>query len=107
MNNQELFQEYCETGRLADAKHLFQSDNTIDISADHEYAFSLACENGYLDVAKWLYSVKPSINISESTFRYACYNNNLEVARWLLSLCPNKYEIIIENNNIIDYNVKV
>ena len=66
----------------------------IDISAsfDHhgkESAFRWACERGQLEVAQWLLSVKPDIDISSQhnyAFRFACCFGHLEVAQWLFSV---------------------
>jgi hypothetical protein len=141
MNNTELFQKYCKEGNLYNAKQLLQTDLTIDISANDEYAFGCACANGHLEIANWLLTIKPAINISaknEMAFRYACYygylevakwllrikptidisanndyafrgtflNGRLEVAQWLQSLLPDKYKLVVENNKIINYDVK-
>jgi ankyrin repeat protein len=57
-----------------------------------EDAFLQACENGSLDIAQWLLSFKPDINISaknEYAFRKACKNGHLTVAQWLLNIKPN------------------
>ena len=66
----------------------------INISADWEYSFRCACENGHLEVAKWLLEVKPDIHISadwDYAFRYACEDGYLEVAKWLLEVKPDIY----------------
>ena len=55
----------------------------IDISAEDEYSFKMACENNNLELAKWLLSVKPDI---EDAFVIACSFGNLEMSQWLLSL---------------------
>jgi hypothetical protein len=63
----------------------------LDISARNEEAFRWACCNGYLQVAQWLYQIKPTLNISaenENAFRMACYNNNLVLALWLYQIKP-------------------
>ena len=65
----------------------------INISAKDEHSFLLACDYGHLEVAKWLLSVKPDIDISNHAFCYACLNGHLEVAKWLQTLKPYLYVI--------------
>ena len=68
--------KYCENGQLDKVKELYNLyPNNINISANEEKAFRLACKYGHLDIAKWLLEVKPDINISanvEKAFRHAC-----------------------------------
>ena len=81
----------------------------MDISAKEEEAFCMACKNGHLEVAQWLYQIKPSLDISadnEYAFRCACCNGHLEVAQWIQSLNPNKYVIEVDNNNNITYYIR-
>ena len=61
-----------------------------------------SCENGHLEVAKWLYQIgidtNSPININvnyEAAFRVSCLNGHLEVAKWL-------YQIGIDANNPIN-----
>jgi hypothetical protein len=57
----------------------------------NESAFRLACYDGHLQLAQWLLSVKPDINISakdEEAFRSACSGGHLKIAQWLLSIKP-------------------
>ncbi len=173
-NNTELFQEYCKTGKLENAKQLYllypttidiigncqyafkwacenghlevakwllTIESNIDISAYNDVAFTTACFNGHLEVAKWLLTIKPTINVSAEAecafqlacryghleviqwlltikptiniyamcgyaFTSACENGHLKVAQWLQSICPEKYELVVENNQIISYCVK-
>ena len=51
--------------------------------------FRNACENGHLNVAQWLYQIKPYINISdwnEEIFRRTCKKDHLIVAQWLYQI---------------------
>ena len=85
----QQFINACTSGNLIDSKNLFQQNN-FDMNVC-EKAFRNACENGHLQTAQWLLSVKPSINISadyEYAFRWACVKGHLETAQWLLTLKP-------------------
>ena len=49
---------------------------------------------GHLEVAQWLLTVKPNIDISannEYAFCCVCEYGHLEVAQWLLSIKPDIY----------------
>ena len=73
----------------------------------NDLAFRWACESGHLEVAKWLLSVKPDINISaqnEEAFSYACKKGHLEFAKWLLQMKP---DINISANNEYAFEFKV
>ncbi len=76
MDNIKLFQKYCNDGNLNEAKQLLQIDSTLNIYSNYEFAFRLACKNGYLDLAQWLQT-----------------------------LLPDKYNLIIKNNKIISYYI--
>jgi hypothetical protein len=78
----------------------------INISPDNEHAFRCACENGHLELAQWLYQIKPTINISaynEEAFRLACSYGHFDVAQWLQSLTPYGlyYTFEVNENNLI------
>ncbi len=98
----------CGHGRFEVAKWLLSVKPSINVSARCEMPFTCACYGGYLNIAQWLLSVKPTINISaqdDYAFRMACWFNHLDLALWLQSLLPGKYDLIIENDKIISYNI--
>ena len=95
-----LFVKACKLGLLKLAKWMYNR-YSIDIHADVEAAFRWCCNNGHLDVAKWLVELGKStgnqIDIhvcNEYVFSWCCYYGHLEVAKWLISMEP-KYWITI------------
>ena len=104
------FNNLCKSGKLKEAQKCLLKNPTINISAKNEEAFRIACYKGHLLVAQWLLSVKPDINISaenEHAFCWACENDRLDIVQWLKTLNPEKYYIIMKNNTIINWDVKV
>jgi ankyrin repeat protein len=80
-----LLADVCRSGNLEKLKKLVNS------GTDTQSAFRWACRNGHLNVAKWLLSIEPSIDVrrfGDAAFRSACYNGHLRVAKWLLSIEP-------------------
>ena len=85
MNYQEQFITFIQNGKLEEIQSFYEQYKVhINIAA-----FRYACENGHLDIAQWLYHIKPTIDISgdsEYAFRYACQNGHLNVAQWLYKI---------------------
>ena len=72
------------------------------------YAFREACSNGHTDVAKWLLSIKPNINISalnNYTFRCACSNGHIDIVARFIELNPQKYVVEIINGKITSFQI--
>ena len=93
MNYQNQFIELIQKSKLLEEIQNFYEEYKphINISTENEEAFRLACENGNLEVAKWLYQIKPTIDVSaknDYAFCYTCENGNLNVAKWLQTLMP-------------------
>ena len=113
MNYQREFISLIKKSNLVEIQSFYeQYKQYSDISALNEVAFRWTCENGHLDIAQWLYHIKPTIDISardEETFRYACIYGHLNVAKWLQSLSP--YGLyytfeVDENNQIVSYSTE-
>jgi ankyrin repeat protein len=62
---------------------LFEINPDIDISED------VFCYNGHLDIAQWLYKIKPTIiDDSHCVFLWSCKQGHLLMAQWLLEINP-------------------
>jgi hypothetical protein len=78
---------------LTAQKYYYSNKNNIS-KKDIEYSFYYACEYGYLDAAKWLLLLQPSINSIENIdkieacFYKACFNYQIKITEWLLLVQP-------------------
>ena len=50
------FLDLCKDGKLYEAQLMYESNN-INIHDNNEEVFRVVCENGYIHVAQWLYSL--------------------------------------------------
>jgi hypothetical protein len=61
---EDTFNDAYLKNHLVMTKWLCEIKPDINISAENDYVFRFACENGHLVIAKWLYKIKPDIKIS-------------------------------------------
>ena len=107
INYSELYKNTCIFARRANLIELCYKNNYIFEKNVINDVFCIACRNGQIEIAKWLYSLG-NVNIhtcNEQPFRWACYNGKIETAQWLSCLCD-YYYIEIKNNKIIRYSYK-
>lgn len=79
----------CRNGDFDEAQKL------INCGADIESALYNACNDGRLDIAKWLLRMKPSMLLrmkssikKDLIFRWSCFLGRFDFAKWLLSVDP-------------------
>ena len=107
--NSEFF-NLCKKRDLTILQNFYeQNKHVINIHANNEFIFLWSCENGYLEVAKWLWSLNQNINIhanDEFAFRWSCLHGHLETAKWLWSLDKN-IDIHAINDRAFDWSFKI
>lgn len=85
-----IFSVACNNLNIAKWLYNFDTVAKIDFGTwDNSYLLSNACENGHLDMVKWLHSIciEKSISINYQKLFNNCYNDkSLEVMKWLYSL---------------------
>jgi len=86
---------------------LYEIKPTIDISADDEFAFIKSCQYGRLDVAKWLYKIKPTIIINNINNITNITNiTNQIMIKWLITLNSDITYKIIDGIYILYKRIK-
>lgn len=78
---------------------------------EEEFILQWACEKGHIQIAKWLLSENPEIDISvgnDYAFRASCENGRLDVAEWLCSLKPDRYHLETQttDRHIVNWGIK-
>jgi hypothetical protein len=89
----------CSNGNLILSKLLLHHKPNVLEVANIDNIFRSTCEGGCIEVAKWLMSIKPSINIyyglPESTaLTGACEKGHLNIVIWLYDLHNNNSKMI-------------
>ncbi len=102
-----LFKQCCKFGYMKMARHI-NSFETINPHIDNDEPLILACSNGHLLLAKWLYHVVYEYeciftsvyrNRLDNAYTLSMLNGHTEVSKWL-------YEIIYSDDEytfIVDY----
>jgi hypothetical protein len=93
MCSADEYKDYCNNGNLELAIQFYENNPHHYIYYVNPQLFKNACIDGHLNVAQWLLSITPSINVSDDEFnilfRSVCFYGHLHVAQWLLSLNHN------------------
>lgn len=92
--NYDTFISNVQNGYLENIKYMHNRIRNLEIEGtkwDKGFPFKVACAHGQLDVAKWIYSKIPEMDVSidaEDPFRYACREGHLHIAKWLYEINP-------------------
>ena len=103
MDCQIQFYEACRIGGLTSVKHLINNFN-INVHAENEKGFRLACWKGHLNVVQYLLENNFNIDVhanNEDGFRWACKYGYSNVVKYLLTkmeLTNEMIKILCKNN---------
>ena len=99
-----LQQNESQTVLLGELKSAYETtpgdDRSAMLHAKNDRAFRVACEKGYLEIAKWLSGLCQTAEEqsamlhakNDRAFRVACEKGHLEIAKWLSGLCQTAEE---------------
>ena len=89
----DAFQQMCGVRGIQSIAQLILEQMPSEFTTgDLNVATRIACENGHLDIAQWLASIYPAINIEghhegwhfcDPVFYVVCLRGHLEVAQWI------------------------
>lgn len=93
---QTLFISACENNNMDIAQFiLIKLHNNLNFTLLPvllEKAFRKACLNGHLDMSKWIFDMKPNIDVSadnELLFHESCARHDTDMCEWILSTYKN------------------
>lgn len=98
-NNEYIFRRVCHYGQLNVAQWLLTVKPDINISAEHESAFRNTCDNAFLTDSRL------NINLKRTIIRTPLSLQYLEIAKWLQSLKPYLYKIEYSTDNYNYYYI--
>lgn len=98
-NYEEIVSKVCEKGQLGTLQQLFMWNHSMIVQPYFDTCFAIGCENNHLELAQYLYSINPRVDIhynDEEPFRMACYYGNMEVL-----------EQLVEWGNMMQYPIDI
>ncbi len=95
------FLNACQNQRLFVAQYLYSIDNSVVYKSsleDYKELFSELCADNKIEMAKWLYQVRPEVfaESDHTPFVYACEFGHYHIAKWIQSIKP--YYYVIHHN---------
>ena len=92
-NYQKLCYKLVEWGQFEPVQGLFTFHSDIQTKTNVDFIFRIACMNGHLEIAQWLFTIHPTLDHG-SAFHLACLTEQLHVVQWLYTLTPPPIELL-------------
>lgn len=100
MENSSEFKLLCIGNCLEEATEMYKTLSYLDkYNTNYDYLFQNACLHGHLEVAKWLLSICPKIDVLDDDkfiFEQICKSGYLDILKFLFEIEPD----IIDSINI-------
>lgn len=93
------FAELCSNGYLELAQKCYQGNPDINIYYNGNQAFSGACRNGHLQIAKWLINILPNDAEYIKYFNISLSHGNLEMMIYISKYMPD-FDVSQDRHNI-------
>ncbi len=83
------FEEISAKGPLEMVQWYYHTYGENIENKDYTHAILKACKKGQLEIAQWLYLMRPSIDHEfEAYFQFACKNGYMDIVEWIMSVNP-------------------
>lgn len=89
-----VFLEICKRGELTTLNWFIRKFPNIDVHANNEKAFYIACFYYNHEIIDWLYKTHPDINVrvnNDEIFREAVKQRNMDICEWFEEKFPDLY----------------
>ena len=89
-----LFNKACVANNIRNIKAIHS--NSLEGEINYGTGIKRACENGHLQIMRWIYLLKSDKKLLSGLFLIACRNGFLDILKWLYEI---DYNLIFEPDN--------
>jgi hypothetical protein len=101
MSSSIQFAELCSNGCLELAQKCYQNDSDLNIYYNGNQAFTGACKNNHMEIAKWFITILPADADYITYFNRALSYGRLELMLFIIDFMPD-FDVSDDQHNIFE-----